>query len=256
MSAETNPVLVVQNVAKHYGHKDNITKALDDVSFSVMPGEFISIMGPSGSGKTTLLNCISTIDTLTSGHIFVQVADITALKQKDLSRFRREQLGFIFQDSNMLDTMTLRENIALALTISKVEPGQIVKRVEEVAAQLNISDQLDRYPYQISGGQRQRSAAARAIIGNPSMVLADEPTGALDSKNARVLLESLENLNANLGTTIMMVTHDCVAASYASRVLFIQDGRLFKEIHKADKSRQDFFDDIIAVITLLGGEDA
>ena len=252
----TENVLVCESISKIYGKGDNITKALDNVSLAVKPGEFIGIMGPSGSGKTTLLNCISTIDTVSEGHIFVQGADITALPQKELSRFRREQLGFIFQESNMLDTMTLRENISLALTISKVNADEIVQRVENIATTLNIADQLDRYPYEISGGQRQRAAAARAIVTNPSLVMADEPTGALDSKNARILLESLENMNQNLGATIMMVTHDSLAASYANRVLFIKDGKLFTELHKGAKERKEFFNDILGVLAQLGGEDA
>ena len=256
MGSETENVLVCEGISKIYGKHDNITKALDNVSLNVKPGEFIGIMGPSGSGKTTLLNCISTIDTVSEGHIYVQGADITALPQKELSRFRREQLGFIFQESNMLDTMTLRENISLALTISKVNADEIVQRVESIATTLNIADQLDRYPYEISGGQRQRAAAARAIVTNPSLVMADEPTGALDSKNARILLESLENMNQNLGATIMMVTHDSLAASYANRVLFIKDGKLFTELHKGEKERKEFFNDILGVLAQLGGEDA
>ncbi len=248
-------VLVCDGISKIYGKRENETRALDGVSLSVVPGEFIAIMGPSGSGKTTLLNCISTIDEVSSGHIYVQGHEITALRQKDLARFRREQLGFIFQDSNMLDTMTVRENISLALTISKVNAAEITQRVEAIAQTLNITDQLDRYPYEISGGQRQRAAAARAIVTNPSLVLADEPTGALDSKNARVLLESLENMNKSLGATIMMVTHDSVAASYANRVLFIKDGKLFTELHKGEAARTAFFDCIISVLAQLGGED-
>ncbi len=248
-------VLVCEGISKIYGKRENATRALDNVSLEVAPGEFIAIMGPSGSGKTTLLNCISTIDEVSEGHIYVQGADITELRQKELSRFRREQLGFIFQDSNMLDTMTLRENISLALTISKVDVEDILERVESVADTLNISDQIDRYPYEISGGQRQRAAAARAIVTNPSLVLADEPTGALDSKNARVLLESLENMNVNMGATIMMVTHDSVAASYANRVMFIKDGKLFTELHKEKRERKEFFNDILGVLAQLGADD-
>ncbi len=249
-------VLTVQDVEKYYGNKGNITKALDGISFSVEPGEYIGIMGASGSGKTTLLNCISTIDTVTAGHILVEGQDITRLGSKRLSRFRREQLGFVFQDSNLLDTLTARENIALALTISRVPAAEVKARVEEVAAQLSITPVLDRFPYQISGGQKQRVAAARAIITKPSMVLADEPTGALDSKNARMLLESFETLNSTLSTTILLVTHDSYAASYAKRILFIKDGKLFNEIVRGDKSRKAFFDEIMGVVSFLGGESA
>lgn len=249
-------VLAVQNIEKYYGNKGNIAKALDGISFSVESGEYIGIMGASGSGKTTLLNCVSTIDTVTAGHIMVRGQDITCLGSKELSRFRREQLGFVFQDSNLLDTLTVRENIALALTISHVSAAKTVARVEEVAAQLSITEVLDRLPHQISGGQKQRAAAARAIVANPSLVLADEPTGALDSKNARMLLESFESLNSNLGATILMVTHDSYAASYAKRVLFVKDGKLFNEIVRGDKSRKMFFDEIMGVVSFLGGESA
>lgn len=249
-------VLVCQNIEKYYGNKGNVTKAIDGISFSIEAGEYVGIMGASGSGKTTLLNCVSTIDSVTAGHIYVDGKDITTLKSKKLSEFRREQLGFIFQDSNLLDTLTLRENIALALTISHVAAADIEPRVEMVARQLGITDALDRFPYQVSGGQRQRAAAARAIIADPALVLADEPTGALDSKNARLLLESLEVLNGRLNTTILMVTHDSFAASYANRILFIKDGRIFNEIRKGNKSRKQFFDEIIGVVSFLGGEAA
>ena len=249
-------VLAVQNIEKYYGNKGNIAKALDGISFSVESGEYIGIMGASGSGKTTLLNCVSTIDTVTAGHIMVRGQDITCLGSKELSRFRREQLGFVFQDSNLLDTLTVRENIALALTISHVSAAKTVARVEEVAAQLSITEVLDRLPHQISGAQKQRAASARAIVANPSLVLADEPTGALDSKNARMLLESFESLNSNLGATILMVTHDSYAASYAKRVLFVKDGKLFNEIVRGDKSRKMFFDEIMGVVSFLGGESA
>lgn len=249
-------VLAVQNIEKYYGNKSSVTKALDGISFSVEPGEYIGIMGASGSGKTTLLNCISTIDTVTAGHIVVRGQDVTQMKSKQLSRFRREQLGFVFQDSNLLDTLTLRENIALALTIGKVPAAQVMQRVSQAAAQLSITDVLDRMPYQVSGGQKQRAAAARAIITNPSLVLADEPTGALDSKNARLLLESFEALNTTLNTTILMVTHDSYAASYAKRILFIKDGKLFNEIVRGDRSRTAFFNEIMGVVSYLGGESA
>ena len=205
-------------------------------------------------GKTTLLNCISTIDRVTAGKIIVKGQDITKLKGNKLNKFRREELGFIFQDFNLLDTLTAYENIALALTIQKVKPKEIEERVQEIAKKLEITDILNKYPYQISGGQKQRVASARAIITNPKLVLADEPTGALDSKSARQLLESFENLNQKLSATILMVTHDSFTASYASRILFIKDGKIFNELIKGESTRKEFFEKIIEVQTLLGGE--
>ena len=211
-------------------------------------------MGASGSGKTTLLNCISTIDKVTSGHIYVEGEDITKLKGNKLNKFRREQLGFIFQDFNLLDTLTAFENIALALTIQGVKPSEIEMKVNDVAKKLNIKDVLQKYPYQMSGGQKQRVASARAIITNPKLILADEPTGALDSKSAKMLLENFSYMNKELNATILMVTHDAFTASYASRVIFIKDGKLFNEIVRGDDSRKEFFDKIIDVVTLLGGD--
>ena len=211
-------------------------------------------MGASGSGKTTLLNCISTIDRVTAGKIIINNQDITRLKGNNLNKFRSEELGFIFQDFNLLDTLTAYENIALALTIQKVKPKEIEERVQEIAKKLEITDILNKYPYQISGGQKQRVASARAIITNPKLVLADEPTGALDSKSARQLLESFENLNQKLSATILMVTHDSFTASYASRILFIKDGKIFNELIKGESTRKEFFEKIIEVQTLLGGE--
>ncbi len=211
-------------------------------------------MGASGSGKTTLLNVISTIDRVTSGHIYVGNIDITKLRGNDLNKFRREELGFIFQDFNLLDTLTAYENIALSLSIQNVKEKEIARRIKEVAHHLDIQDVLDKYPYQMSGGQKQRVASARAIITRPKLVLADEPTGALDSRAARLLLERFNALNQDLDTTILMVTHDAFTASYASRVLFIKDGEVFNEIHKGESSRKEFFDQIIEVVTLLGGD--
>ncbi len=241
------------DVEKRYGFRNNVTHALNNVSFNVATGEYVAIMGPSGSGKTTLLNCISTIDRATSGRILIDGHDICALKSHQLARFRREHLGFIFQDSNLLDTLTARENIALALTINHTPAGEVSQRVEAIAARLGIADVLDKFPHELSGGQQQRVAASRAIVSNPSLVLADEPTGALDSKNARLLLESLAMLNDD-GATIIMVTHDAFAASYARRVLFLKDGRLFNEIVRGSKSRNAFFSEIMDVVSFLGGE--
>ncbi len=247
-------VLEVKNIEKYYGNKSNLTKAIDNISFTIEKGEFVGIMGASGSGKTTLLNCISTIDRVTAGKIIINNQDITRLKGNNLNKFRREELGFIFQDFNLLDTLTAYENIALALTIQKVKPKEIEERVREIAKKLEITDILNKYPYQISGGQKQRVASARAIITNPKLVLADEPTGALDSKSARQLLESFENLNQKLSATILMVTHDSFTASYASRILFIKDGKIFNELIKGESTRKEFFEKIIEVQTLLGGE--
>ncbi|WP_102398764.1 ABC transporter ATP-binding protein [Haloimpatiens massiliensis] len=247
-------ILKVSNVEKYYGNKENITKAIDNVNFSVEKGEFVGIMGASGSGKSTLLNCISTIDSVTAGHIYIRGKDITEMKSRALARFRREELGFIFQDFNLLDTLTGFENIILPLTISGTHHKEAEKRVLEMAKRLEISDVLSKYPYEMSGGQRQRVASARAIISNPAMILADEPTGALDSKSSRMLLESMEDLNKNLDVTILMVTHDAFTASYCSRILFIKDGKIFNEIIKGDSSRREFFNKIVDTVTLLGGD--
>ena len=250
----SNEVLKVSNIEKYYGRKGNITKAINNISFVVENGEFVGVMGPSGSGKTTLLNCISTIDKVTSGHININGKDITELNTKKISKFRREELGFIFQDFNLLDTLTAYENIALALTIQRLSHKEIDKRVNDVAEKLEIQEVINKYPYEMSGGQKQRVAAARAIISNPSLILADEPTGALDSKSSKMLLESLEHLNKNLNATIMMVTHDAFTASYANRILFIKDGKIFNELIKGSDSRKEFFNKIIEVVTLLGGD--
>lgn len=247
-------ILKIENIEKYYGSRSSLTKAIDNISFEVEKGEFVAIMGSSGSGKTTLLNCISTIDKVTSGHIFVGESDITKLKGNALNKFRREELGFIFQDFNLLDTLTAYENIALALTIQNEPFKSIDAKIKKVANDLDIESVLKKYPYQMSGGQKQRVASARAIITNPKLVLADEPTGALDSKSARMLLERFNYLNESLQATILMVTHDAFTASYASRVIFIKDGKVFNEIRKGNDTRKEFFDKIIDVVTLLGGD--
>ena len=246
--------LEIRNIEKYYGNKSSLTKAIDDISFDVKEKEFVAIMGASGSGKTTLLNCISTIDKVTSGHIFIDNKDITKLKGNALNKFRRESLGFIFQDFNLLDTLTAYENIALALSIQNINYKEINERVNKVAQELDIVDVLNKYPYQMSGGQKQRVASARAIITNPKLILADEPTGALDSKSSKMLLDKFEILNKQLNATILMVTHDAFTASYASRVIFIKDGKIFNEIYKGESTRKEFFDKIIDVVTLLGGD--
>ena len=247
-------ILRLDKVEKYYGNKSNVTKAVDNISFEVEKGEFVAIMGASGSGKTTLLNCMSTIDKVTSGHIFVDGQDITRFKGDKLNDFRRENLGFIFQDFNLLDTLTAYENISLALSIQDVGVKEISKRVNEIATKLGITEVLNKYPYEMSGGQKQRVAVARAIITNPKIVLADEPTGALDSKSSKMLLETFNYLNIKLSATILMVTHDSFAASFANRVIFIKDGKIYNEIYKGNMDRKTFFDKIIDVVTLLGGD--
>ncbi|WP_285813422.1 ABC transporter ATP-binding protein [Adlercreutzia murintestinalis] len=254
MHAASATALAVRQLRKSYGTRDSITNALDGVSFDVESGEFVGIMGPSGSGKTTLLNCVSTIDKATSGQIVVGGQNIMGMRRAALAKFRREQLGFIFQDFNLLETLTAFENIALSLTIKHVSPAKISQRVEQVAASLGVTQVLQKYPHQMSGGQKQRVAAARAIVGDPKLILADEPTGALDSRSATVLLETLEMMNERMGATIMMVTHDSFAASFASRVLFIKDGKLFNEIRRGNATRSEFFQRIVEVVSFLSGE--
>ncbi len=248
-------ILSVEKIEKYYGNKGNVTKAIDNISFKVDEGEFVGIMGPSGSGKTTLLNCISTIDHVTTGKIMINSSDITRLKSKSLDKFRQNELGFIFQDFNLLDTLTAYENIALALTIKGEKSSKIDGKIQAVAKYLDIEQVLSKYPYQMSGGQKQRVGSARAIVTDPSLVLADEPTGSLDSKSARLLLERFESLNKDLKATILMVTHDAFTASYARRILFIKDGKIFTELVRGNDSRKEFFTKIIEVITLLGGDD-
>lgn len=249
-----NPVLQVKQVEKYFGRANNLTRALNQISFEVQPGEFVAIMGASGSGKTTLLNCIATIDQVSSGQIIVANQDITKLKGNKLNQFRQKQIGFIFQDFNLLDTMNAFENIALALTIRNVPAKQVEEKVLQVASYLGITDILYKFPYEVSGGQKQRIAAARAIVADPAIVLADEPTGALDSKSARQMLEQFELLNERLNYTILMVTHDAFTASYTNRVLFVKDGQIFNEIYRGESSRKEFFDEIIEVVALLGGD--
>ena len=248
-------ILTLEQVKKYYGSSSsNIAKAVDGISMYVDKGEFAAIMGASGSGKTTLLNCISTIDTVTSGHIFIQNQDITSMKNKDFADFRRENLGFIFQDFNLLDTLTIEENISLSLIINRKIPALIQKRVKSIAQKLGISDILSKFPYEVSGGQKQRCACARALINEPALILADEPTGALDSKSSRLLLETMSDINHKLDATILMVTHDPFSASFCERILFLKDGKIFNEIFKGEKSRKDFFNEILDILTLLGGE--
>ena len=247
-------LLQVTKLTKIYGRRGAATRALDGVNLSLGAGEYVGIMGASGSGKTTLLNCVSTIDRPTSGSILVEGRELTKLRGRELTRFRRERLGFIFQDCNLLDTLTAFENIALALSIVGTPAQEIRPRAEETARLLGIEDCLEKYPYQMSGGQQQRCAAARAIVTHPALVLADEPTGALDSKSAKLLLERLEVLNRERGTTILMVTHDAFTASCCQRVVFLRDGQIFQELIRGAQDRRSFFAQIIRVITQLGGE--
>lgn len=247
-------LLQVQCIEKYYGNGRNLTKALDDLSFEIKKGEFISIMGASGSGKTTLLNCISTIDTVSAGKILLNGTDITELAENELAEFRRNNLGFIFQDSNLLDTLTIEENIALPLTIKGISPAEVDKRTTNIAAKLDIDETLAKFPYEVSGGQKQRCAAARAVVTEPKLVLADEPTGALDSRSARVLMEMLDSLNSSLCATILLVTHDAFSASYANRILFLRDGKIFNEIIKGEKTNREFYHEILDVLSLMGGD--
>ena len=248
-------ILTVEHLVREYGSRGSVTRAIDDVSFSVEKGEFVGIMGASGSGKSTLLNCVSTIDAPTAGRIFVEGREITGLKPREVSRFRREKLGFIFQDCNLLDTLTAFENIALALTIKGEHAGAIERKVQEVADTLGIADCLGKFPYQMSGGQQQRVAAARAMVTRPALVLADEPTGALDSKSSGMLLERLEELNEKRRATILMVTHDAFTASWCHRILFLRDGEVYSEIRRGARSRKEFFHHVMAVVAELGGEE-
>ena len=247
-------LLKLKAIQKYYGNRGTVTKAIDDISFDVDEGEFVGIMGASGSGKTTLLNCIATIDQVSAGHIFLDGMDITEQKEKNLAAFRRQKLGFIFQDYNLLDTLTLGENIAMAQTINKVPANQIEQNVCEIANKLNIADILNKYPYEVSGGQKQRCACARAIINQPRLILADEPTGALDSHSSQILLETMRDMNEQLGATFLVVTHDAFTASYAKRILFLKDGRIFTELHRGDMTRKQFFGKILDVLSMLGGD--
>lgn len=247
-------LLKLKAIQKYYGNRGTVTKAIDDISFEVDEGEFVGIMGASGSGKTTLLNCIATIDQVSAGHIFLDGMDITEQKEKNLAAFRRQKLGFIFQDYNLLDTLTLGENIAMAQTINKVPANQIEQNVCVIANKLNIGDILTKYPYEVSGGQKQRCACARAIINQPRLILADEPTGALDSHSSQILLETMRDMNEQLGATFLVVTHDAFTASYAKRILFLKDGRIFTELHRGDMTRKQFFGKILDVLSMLGGD--
>jgi len=244
----------VQNIEKYYGSKNNVTRALDRVSFDVEAGEFLAIMGASGSGKTTLLNCISTIDTISAGKILLDGVSIADLSEEELAQFRRERMGFVFQDFNLLDTLTVEENIGLALSLNHTDPKTVQGRVRNIAQKLGITDILSKFPYQVSGGQKQRAACARAIVAGQSLLLADEPTGALDSKASKNLLEMMAAMNQDMGATILMVTHDAYSASYAKRILFLKDGRVFNELLRGERGRSVFYHEILDVLAALGGD--
>lgn len=249
-----NPLLSIVNIDKYYGTKNNITKALSHVSFDVEKGEFLGIMGASGSGKTTLLNAIATINPVSAGHIYLDGKDITGLKKDELADFRMHNLGFVFQELNLLDNFTLEENIGLALALRGQPQKEITALVAKAAKMLGIEALMKKFPNEVSGGQRQRCACARAMINHPKLILADEPTGALDSHSAQMLLECFTDLNRSLKATILMVTHDVFSASYCSRILFLRDGKIFNEIRRGDKSRRAFFQEILDVVTLMGGD--
>ena len=246
-------ILRLEHIQKVYGNGGSITRAIREISFRVEEGEFVGIMGASGSGKTTLLNCISTIDAVSAGHIYLDGQDVTEIKPKDLARFRREKLGFVFQDFNLLDTLTIGENIALVLAINRTPASQVEEKVRAMAQRLSIQDILSKYPYQVSGGQRQRCACARALIHGPRLLLADEPTGALDSHAAQMLLSTFAGIHRQMGATILMVTHDALTASYAQRILFLRDGEIFTELRRGSETRGTFFEKILQVLTMLGG---
>ncbi len=242
------------DVEKYYGSGSHVTKAVDRVSFTVGTGEFIGVMGASGSGKTTLLNMLSTIDHVTAGHIFYDEEDITELSEDKLSEFRKNNLGFVFQDYNLLDTLTVEENIVLAMTLHKKGKEKVKKECDDLLRLLGISQVRDKFPYEISGGQKQRCACARALANHPRLLLADEPTGALDSKAAQTLLETFTDMNKRFGATIFMVTHDAFSASYCSRILFLKDGKIFHELIAGENGRRAFLNEILDVLSLTGGE--
>ena len=249
-----NQILEVKNVTKYYGNGSIVTKALDGISFSVEEEDFTAIMGASGSGKSTLLNVIATIDKVSAGDILIEGRNLADMREEQLSGFRRDKLGFIFQEYNLLDTLTIGENITLPLNLKKVDAETTAGELNRVAEALGVADQIGKFPYELSGGQRQRAACARAIITNPALILADEPTGALDSANSRNLMKTFVQMNRSLGSTILMVTHDAVAGSYAKRVLCLKDGKIWSEILRGERSRQEMYQEILSVMSALGGD--
>ena len=247
-------VMEIKELVKDYGGKGFLTKVLKGIDLTIYKNDFIAIMGPSGSGKTTLLNILSTIDKPTHGTIKIDGQDISKISNKNLSDLRKEKIGFIFQDYNLLDTMTLQDNIALPLSLNGVDSKTCLEKTNSLANLFGLKNHLKKYPYQLSGGQKQRGATCRALISNPEIIFADEPTGALDSKSSKDLLECLKMVNDQEKATILMVTHDAFSASYASKVIFIKDGQIFNEFSRGNQSRKEFFDKIIDVVSLLGGD--
>lgn len=247
-------MLSVRNVTKHYNGGSVVTKALDGISFSVDKGEFVAVMGASGSGKSTLLNVIATIDRVGAGDIFIDGVNVCDMDENALSAFRRDKLGFVFQDYNLLDTLTIEENIVLPLNLKREPLDKTRDALQRVAAQLDIADQLKKFPRELSGGQRQRAACARALIASPALILADEPTGALDSRNSKLLMKTFDMMNGAFGSTILAVTHDASVGSYAARVLFLKDGKVFGECVRGDRSRREMYAEILSVTASLGGD--
>jgi len=246
-------VLLAEGVRKSYGIKGNAQEVLKGINLRVIDGEFVGIMGPSGSGKTTLLNTLATIDRASGGNIFINEQEISKMKDTQLSNIRREHLGFIFQDYNLLDTLTVKENILLPVSLTKISKDQAEKEFNAISGMLGIKPLANKYPSEISGGEKQRTSAARALIHSPTIVFADEPTGALDSKAASNLLENLREINKKRQVTIVMVTHDPLASSYCDRVIFLKDGRIFSELYLGEKTRESFFKDILDMQAVLGG---
>lgn len=249
-----NTLLEIKNITKYYGSSYNVSKALNGVSFTMEQGEFTAVMGASGSGKSTLLNVIATIDHPSSGSILLEGRDIAEMKEQELAAFRRDRLGFIFQEYNLLDTLTVGENIVLPLNLQRKPVKETQDRLQAVAASLEITEQLSKFPRQLSGGQRQLSACARALITQPALILADEPTGALDSANSKSLMQTFTMMNQRLGSTILMVTHDAIVGSYASRILFLKDGKIWNELYRGDRTRQAMYHEILNTMAVLGGE--
>lgn len=252
-STSSKTVLIAEGVCKSFGSKGLVQQVLKGIDIRVLEGEFVGIMGPSGSGKTTLLNTLATIDRATDGKILINDHEISKMKDVQLSKVRQNHLGFIFQDYNLLDTLTVKENILLPISLIKISKTEAERKFNEIADILDIKELANKYPSEISGGQKQRTSAARALIHSPSIVFADEPTGALDSKAASNLLENLHDINFKRNVSIVMVTHDPVASSYCSRVVFLRDGRIFSKLYRGEKTRESFFKEILDMQAVLGG---
>lgn len=247
-----NKMVEVSNVTKEYGEIGSAFRALKEVNLTINQGEFVGIMGPSGSGKTTLLNIMSTIDKATKGKVFIDGQNINNLKDHELARFRRETIGFVFQAFNLLDNMSIRDNIALPLTLNNIKHQVILEKIEEFTRLLGIANQLDKYPYELSGGQKQRVAICRALVTSPKVIFADEPTGALDSRSSSEVLECFKNINTTIGTTIIMVTHDASAASYCDRIMFLKDGKLHGRLD-SNGNKKELFKKVLNMLAVMGG---